>query len=335
MSNTNITIEKIEEITSRFSNMRVMVIGDVMIDEYMWGSVRRISPEAPVPVVEVEEVTVRLGGAANVVGNLVSLGVKPRIVSVIGDDRNGDRLSSMLDKMGCPTDGLYRSATRPTTIKTRIMAKHQQVVRADQELTDDISLEEEKAIEKLFEKHIEEVDAVIISDYAKGLISRSFLTKISTACRAKNIFVAVDPKDRYFELYKGLGVITPNLKEAYIIAGKTAPKNSSNDEIVKLGWELIDDMNLDYLLLTLSEKGMALFEKETHEFTHLPTVARKVFDVTGAGDTVISLFTTAIAVGATPVEAAFLANHAAGITVAELGTASVTVDGLLTWCREN
>lgn len=330
---TDISIDRLKEVTGNFTNTKIMVVGDVMLDEYMWGAVRRISPEAPVPVVEVEKVTQRLGGAANVVGNLVKLGVEPILISVAGRDDNGEKLDHMLTKMGCSISGLLKSDDRPTTIKTRIMASHQQVVRADRESVMDLTEREEEKLFYLFLSHLDSVGAVIISDYGKGVISKSFLKRIIEECKKRNVFVSVDPKDRHFDLYKGAGVITPNLKEAYAAAGTTQPKSSSDEEIAELGWKLVNDMDLTYLLLTLSEKGMAILEKDGKKFTHLPTVARDVFDVTGAGDTVISVFTSAIASGATPVEAAYIANHAAGITVAELGTAAVTVEEIISFCE--
>lgn len=331
----NISVDRLKEITSNFSKTKIMVIGDVMLDEYMWGDVRRISPEAPVPVVEVEKVTQRLGGAANVVGNLVKLGIDPILISVVGRDENGEKLDRMLMEMNCSISGLLKSDSRPTTIKTRIMARHQQVVRADRESVKDLN---ESEVEKLFYlslSHLDSVSAVIISDYGKGVVCKSFLERIISECKKRDVFVAVDPKDRHFDLYKGAGVITPNLKEAHMAAGISQQKYISDEEIAELGWGLVEKMDLRYLLLTLSEKGMAVLEKDGKKYTHLPTVARDVFDVTGAGDTVISVFTSAIASGATSVEAAFIANHAAGISVAELGTASVSIDEIIEFCKEN
>ncbi len=331
----NISIDRLTELTSKFKGTKVMVVGDVMLDEYMWGDVRRISPEAPVPVVEVEKVTQRLGGAANVVGNLVKLGIDPILISVAGKDENGEKLDKMLTEMNCSISGLLKSESRPTTIKTRIMARHQQVVRADRESIKDLDENEIEKLYYMFLSHLDSVSAVLISDYGKGVVCKEFLKKIIDECKKRDVFVAVDPKDRHFDLYKGAGVITPNLKEAHAAAGISQPKHITDDEIASLGWKLIEEMELKYLLLTLSEKGMAVLERDTKGYTHLPTVAREVFDVTGAGDTVISVFTSAIACGATAVEAAFIANHAAGITVAELGTAAVTVDEIVEFCKEN
>ena len=321
----------LNRIVAAMKQCTIMVVGDVMLDEYMWGDVRRISPEAPVPVVEVESVTRRLGGAANVVQNLTRLGVGSVLVSVCGNDENGKNLRKMLQETGCNTDGLVGSDKRPTTIKTRIMARHQQIVRADREVTFDAGTEESDELWNKFEKAFAHVKGVIISDYGKGVISQPLIGNLIDKCKKAGMFVAIDPKERYFELYHGVSVITPNLKEAHAMSGM-AYRSCTDEDIRKLGWGLIDKLQLPYLLITLSERGMALFENKSRTFHHLPTVARKVFDVTGAGDTVISVYSAAITSGATPFEAAFLANHAAGLTVAELGTASVDPEALLADC---
>ncbi|NLE02084.1 MAG: D-glycero-beta-D-manno-heptose-7-phosphate kinase [Fibrobacter sp.] len=323
--------ERIKEIVNKFNQISITVVGDIMVDEYLWGDVRRISPEAPVPVVHVESVTRRLGGAANVVQNLQKLGIKPILISVCGDDENGRTLLSLLEGIDCSQNGIYVSSSRPTTIKTRIIARNQQIVRADHELVADLNEHEHSALERSFDATIDKVQGIIVSDYGKGVVSPSFISSILQKSIHLNRFVAIDPKERHFNLYKGVSVITPNLKEAHSMAGLTY-KNCSDEEVRELGWKLVDELNLPYLLITLSERGMALFERNERNFTHLPTVAQKVFDVTGAGDTVISVFSAAFTSGASPLEAAFLANHAAGLTVAELGTASVDPQTLIKEC---
>ena len=333
MSEFTVSSERLKEITGNFKSAKVMVIGDIMIDEYMWGSVDRISPEAPVPVVAVDKVTTRLGGAANVVQNLSKIGVTPVLVSVCGNDYNGKQLGKMLSGIKCSPEYVYKSQDRPTTIKTRIMARQQQVVRADRELCSDLSGDELKEVLTNFEKALSGVNGVVISDYGKGVICPVFLENIITACNEKNLFIAVDPKERHFDLYKGVTVITPNLKEAHTALGILYNKNIPDEQIEMIGWQIIEKYKLSYLLLTLSERGMALLEGEDKRFTHLSTVAKKVYDVTGAGDTVISIFSAAIICGASPREAAFIANHAAGLTVSEIGTASVDVDSLLKACQ--
>lgn len=331
MEHTAPVSERLAEVLKKSASTKIVVVGDTMIDEYFWGDVQRISPEAPVPVVAVESVTRRLGGAANVVQNLVSLGVHTSLVSLCGNDDNGTLLLSMLADTGCDTSGVYQSPDRPTSIKTRIIARHQQVVRADRERIGDLNENENIALTAAFDRAIADAAAVIISDYGKGVISPQFITHCIEKCRVESIFVSIDPKDRYMHLYTNASIITPNLKEAHVLLG--IPHHPCDDPAIEaLGWNLIDRYGLEYLLITLSEQGMALFEKNGHRYYCLPTVAQKVFDVTGAGDTVITVFSAAIAGGATPFEAAFLANHAAGITVAQLGTASVTPEELLASC---
>jgi D-glycero-beta-D-manno-heptose-7-phosphate kinase len=331
MSDYSIHCDRLNTIVSKFKSASLIVIGDVMIDEYMWGDVRRISPEAPVPVVEIESVTRRLGGAANVVQNLQSIGITPKLISICGKDDNAKLLKSILADINCSSEGLVESSDRPTIIKTRIMARTQQVVRADRELIRDLSVEETDRVWALFEKAFPTVDGVIISDYGKGTVSQPLIEKIIGKCVSNKKFVAIDPKDRHFDLYKGVTVITPNLKEAHAMLG-IPYRNCSDEDIKQIGWKILDNLNLHYLLLTLSERGMALFDSQKRTMTHLPTVAQKVFDVTGAGDTVISVFSAAFTCGASPLEAAFISNYAAGLTVAQLGTASVTPDELLTAC---
>ncbi len=331
MHQTMFVPERIKQIVKKFNDTSIIVVGDIMLDEYLWGDVRRISPEAPVPVVHVESVSRRLGGAANVVQNLQKLGIKPLLVSVCGQDENGKNLISILEEQQCCASGVYCSGYRPTTIKTRIVARNQQVVRADRELVADLDEKEREYIWSRFEEFFNDSQGVIISDYGKGVVSQPVINNILEKCITNQRFVAIDPKDRHFDLYKKVSIMTPNLKEAHVMAGLTY-RNCSDEEIEQLGWKLLDHLELPYLLITLSERGMALFEKEGRLFTHLPTVARKVFDVTGAGDTVISVFSAAFTCGASPLEAAFLANHAAGLTVAELGTASVDAQTILADC---
>ncbi len=331
MSTIPIDSQRIKTIISNFKKTKIIVIGDIMIDEYMWGEVNRISPEAPVPVVEVEEVSYRLGGAANVVQNLRKLSASPLLISIVGSDDNGKKMRSMLSELECSGEFVYTSTERPTTIKTRIMAKQQQVVRADQESTSKLTDKELNSLLNIFENLVsqDDVGGVIISDYGKGVVCPIFLDKVVNRCRQKELYVAVDPKEKHFDRYKGVTVITPNLKEAHNALSLPFTGRISDEEIETLGWKLVDSLELTYLLLTLSERGMAIFERDGHVVNRLPTVAKKVFDVTGAGDTVISVFSAAMVRGATPIEAAYMANHAAGITIAELGTSSVTSEALL------
>ena len=331
MAVPTISKTRLAQICNAFSRSSIMVIGDSMLDEYVWGDVLRISPEAPVPVVRVQSRSQRLGGAANVVQNLTSLGVTAHLLSLCGDDEPGKNLRDKLAQSGCSLGGLLVSSHRASTIKTRIMARHQQIVRVDSETPVDLLKDEADMLWKKFVSLLPLVDGVIVSDYSKGVVSKPFLSRILSACRKKRKFVAIDPKERHFELYKGVNVITPNLKEAHAALGLPAAQ-VDDYELQSLGWAIVKKLNLPYLLITLSERGMALFNRETHAYSHLPTVAQNVFDVTGAGDTVISVYSAAITGKATPLEAAFMANHAAGLAVAELGTACVTRDALLKAC---
>ena len=333
MKKTTISIDRINKIVAGFNKRSILVVGDSMIDKYIWGEVRRISPEAPVPVVQAESQTERLGGAANVVQNLRSLGVTSYLISLCGNDIESGLLFTMLQKIGCNPVGLYQSKRRPTTIKTRILAGSQQIVRVDQEVIDDISKEEYTHLWKSACEILPKVQGVIISDYAKGVISQPFIGNLLKKCKSLGKFVAIDPKERHFNLYRGVSIMTPNLKESHIALG-IPYRHCSNEDIKFLGWKIIKKFHLSFLLITLSERGMALFQREGKVFTHLPTVAHKVFDVTGAGDTVISAYCAAIVSRALPIEAAFLANHAAGLTIAELGTACVNPTALLKACSK-
>jgi rfaE bifunctional protein kinase chain/domain len=332
MNSIVVSTKQLKKIITGFSRSSIMVVGDSMLDEYIWGDARRISPEAPVPVINVESRSYRLGGAANVVSNLTSLGVETHLVSLCGSDTMGAVLKERLNRAGCPSDGFVSSRGRTTTVKTRIMARHQQIARVDTETVMDLTKEETSLLWKRFCERLPMVGGIIISDYAKGVISPSLVKKILSACKQRRIFVAIDPKERHFDLYRGVSVMTPNLKEAH--AALSIPYGPcSDDEVQKLGWAIVKKLGLPSLLITLSDRGLALFERGLRRFTHLPTVAQNVFDVTGAGDTVISVYSAAITSGATPVEAAYLANHAAGLTVAQLGTASVTPEALRKACR--
>jgi D-glycero-beta-D-manno-heptose-7-phosphate kinase len=324
---------RVRAIVRRFGRSRIMVVGDCIVDEYLWGDVYRISPEAPVPVVQVDRESLRLGGAANVAQNLRSLGVTPLLVSVCGADANGTRLRSLLAQSLCTSEGIFASHHRPTTIKTRVIARHQQIVRADREVCEDLTPNERARLGERFKRWLPKVRGVIISDYSKGVVSRPFVEDVRNKCKKAGVFVAADPKQGHFDLYKGVDIITPNLKEAHEALGLTVAHRSDR-EIQDMGWKILDQLELRYLLITLSERGMALFQRDGRRFDHLPTVAQKVFDVTGAGDTVISVFTAAFTCGASPVEAAFIANHAAGIVIGELGTASVDAKTLCAACAQ-
>jgi D-glycero-beta-D-manno-heptose-7-phosphate kinase len=316
---------KLTKIIDRFPATGVLVVGDVMMDHYVWGTVSRISPEAPVPVVNVTRETLLLGGAANVVSNIRSLGGQVGICGVIGHDDAGRQLQHLLHTRGVPTDGLIMEPGRSTTIKTRVIAHHQQVVRFDRENREGIARETHRKIfERVVEKADEGIDAIVISDYCKGVVTRDLVRDIVRLARKREIIVAVDPKVSHFGIYRGVTILTPNTKEASLGA---RIEIDDEESLIRAGKGLLKRLACDAVLITRSEQGMSLFEK-SGRITHIPTVAREVFDVTGAGDTVISALTLSMAAGAKVHDAAMISNHAAGIVVGVVGTATVTPEQL-------
>ena len=327
------------EVIERFPSIRILVIGDVILDHYVFGDVSRISPEAPVPVVEVKEESFRLGGAANTVANIRSLGGQVDVVSVIGKDENGSRLRKMLQEIGVNVEGLLCDSSRPTIIKTRVIARHQQVVRIDREVKDAVDGNLKKEIIRIAEATIPKVDAVICSDYDKGVLSKDVLEVVLAHAKERDLPVVVDPKMKTptpgaslglrqnFWYYKGATLVTPNTKEASAAFGKEITGDAS---LLDAGKTLLQRLELQALLITRGEHGMSLFEAVSGQtkVTHIPTVAREVFDVTGAGDTVVAVSTLALAAGASMLDAARIANCAAGIVVGKVGTASVTTEEL-------
>ncbi len=307
-----------------------MVLGDVMLDEYLWGNVSRISPEAPVPVVEIAKESLKLGGAANVALNVRSLGNEPILVGIRGNDRNGERMMSALKEAGIDAEGVFVDNDRQTTVKTRVIAHHQQVVRTDRENTEEISKKTGEAIISFVKGGINDFSGVIISDYGKGVITYQLLSELIALAKQNDIFVAVDPKETHFMNYQEVSLITPNHHEAGFAYGKRIQDEKILEEV---GWGLLDKLKVESLLITRGEQGMSLFEAD-RTLTHLPTRAKKVYDVTGAGDTVISSFTCAYVAGANYKEAALISNHAAGIVVGEIGTAQVTREELFSELKE-
>jgi D-beta-D-heptose 7-phosphate kinase/D-beta-D-heptose 1-phosphate adenosyltransferase len=316
------------EVINSFKSKKILIIGDLILDRYIYGRVNRISPEAPVPVVDVVNESFLLGGAANVANNIISLGGKVSVAGSIGKDSAGRILMELFKEREINTDGIIEDK-RPTTVKTRVIAHNQQVVRFDRE--DKKRLEGKNLINlaNYIKKAIKEHDAVIVSDYKKGVISSSLIETIVKYAKPKNIFVAVDPKVGHFHFYKNVSLITPNLMEAAQGSGVEIKDDKS---LLKAGKTLLDKLLCKSVLITRSEDGMSLFEKgkaQKVKTTHIPTAAKKVFDVTGAGDTVIAAMTLAYAAGASLYEAAVIANHAAGIVVGEVGTAVVTPERLV------
>jgi D-beta-D-heptose 7-phosphate kinase/D-beta-D-heptose 1-phosphate adenosyltransferase len=303
----------------KLKNSRVLVIGDVMIDEYIWGNVSRISPEAPVPVVNVTSESLRLGGAGNVVNNIHSLGGRVWLCGLVGNDAMGRKITHDLRKMGVDTRGVIMEPDRVTTVKTRIIAQHQQVVRYDREIVRPIQSDSIRQIVSLLDDHLNELDAVLISDYAKGVVCESLVEEIRSLTRKAGKILTVDPKVKNLPLFDGVTIITPNHYEAGEAAGRWV---RTEEDLMAVGQMLLDRLHAESVLITRGEKGMTLFERNG-EVTHIPTVAKEVFDVTGAGDTVISVLTMAMAVGAPSREAAMLSNYAAGIVVGEVGTATL------------
>ncbi|MBI5286984.1 MAG: D-glycero-beta-D-manno-heptose-7-phosphate kinase [Deltaproteobacteria bacterium] len=314
----HLTFKKAKELISKFKQARVLVVGDLIMDHFIWGRVNRISPEAPVPVVKVVSESFMLGGAANVANNIRSLGGKVTLCGVIGRDDMGRGFVHELRTRGIPTEGIVVADGMPTTVKTRVIAHSQQVVRVDRERGDGIDRASTDGILDYCKKKVKKVNAIVISDYAKGVILKGLVEGLVDMAQEK--VVAVDPKISHFDFYKGATIVTPNTEEATRASGVEIKDEAS---LLKAGKVLLDIVGSNAILITRGEHGMSLFEGY-EKVTHLPTVAREVYDVTGAGDTVIGAIALALAVGATMKEAAVVANYAAGIVVGKVGTAAVT-----------
>jgi rfaE bifunctional protein kinase chain/domain len=312
-----------KNILSEFKKKKILIIGDLILDRYIWGKVNRISPEAPVPVVEVTDENFLLGGASNVANNIVALGGHATIVGVAGNDRAGGILMKMLKERGIQCGAVFWGSARPTTVKTRVIAHNQQVVRFDRENKDKVDGKVLKGLLEHIRSAVPNHDAVIISDYKKGVISYNLVREVLKYSKPENIFVSVDPKVSHFYCYKNVSLITPNVMEASVASGIEIKDEKS---LVNAGRALCKKISCDAILITRGEYGMSLFEKD--KVVHIPTVAKNVYDVTGAGDTVIASFTIAYAAGASMKEAAVISNHAAGIVVGEVGTAVAKIDQL-------
>ena len=322
MNPARVSSEEFRELSSRFPQQSVLVVGDVMLDEYIWGEAGRISPEAPVPIVEVERDSLRLGGAANVALNLASLGGQAEILSVVGEDSRADDLRHGLEARGIGSDTLIEDPERPTTLKTRIVASRQQVVRVDRESRAGLTGKlRERFLEKLHER-LPRVAGVIVSDYGKGVIDLELMAELAEAARTKDVFVAVDPKESHFYQYKGVSIVTPNVHEASSATRMTIRTPESLEEA---GRKLLSELDAQGVLITRGAEGMTLFRPDQPS-SHIPATAREVFDVTGAGDTVIASLTLARVAGATLEQAAVISNAAASVVVGEIGTADVSVE---------
>jgi rfaE bifunctional protein kinase chain/domain len=308
----------------------ILVAGDVILDRYVWGKVERISPEAPVPVVEVVRMEDRLGGAANVVRNLAAIGAKPVMCGVVGDDADGQAVLKLLDESGAERSGMLVDGSRPTVLKTRVIGQHQQIVRIDHENRESLAGAVSTALSRSINDRIDASKAVIISDYGKSTISEDVLSMLSTAYASGRLGLKtrplfVDPHPRNYERYRCMSVAKPNRKEAEVASGRAI---ESIEDAFRAAEILIKKWNSELMVVTLGEWGMVLRQAGSSDGLHLETAAREVFDVSGAGDTVTALFTSALAVGATPVTAGVLANIAAGIVVSEIGTAAIDLQRL-------
>ncbi len=317
--------KKFHDLISRFASVKVLVVGDIMLDKFLWGSVKRISPEAPVPVVEFEKQTAIAGGAANVALNVKGLGADVFLVGICGDDQESEELQTVIEKAGVSFESVLKSKQRQTTVKTRIVAGTQHVVRIDRESTETVSEIDEEKIQVLLDRILPSANIVIISDYAKGLLTKSLLSRLISSGREDSIPVLVDPKGNDYGQYSGASLITPNKKEA-MKASRLDQIDSH--EIIKVGEAILSNTSIGSLLITEGEAGMTLFEPGK-EPLKLASVARKVFDVTGAGDTVIATLAVALGAGATLAAASEISNIAAGLVVEKVGTTSIKLDDLV------
>jgi rfaE bifunctional protein kinase chain/domain len=319
-----ISENRLNEIFGGMLGKRIAVIGDLMLDRYIWGNVSRMSPEAPVPIVDMEQEQTRLGGAANVAMNIKSLGGDPMLIGIIGEDNSGRQLLELLRESDFKTDGITTDNSRPTTVKTRVIANNQHVVRIDREQKSDISGEMQKILLNQIRKNIKSIDGIIIEDYNKGVIVKNLIGEVISIANENQKIITVDPKFNNFFEYKNVTVIKPNRKEAEEAMGI---RLKTDEDILIAGKTLIEKLHVKNVLLTRGEHGMSLFESDG-KISHMPTKALTVSDVSGAGDTVISTLTMAIAGGSTIKEAATLANFAGGIVCGYAGIVPINRDEL-------
>jgi len=323
---------RVSRILDGAARARVLVVGDVMLDHFIWGNVARISPEAPVPVVEFERESFMPGGAANVARNLAALNAATELYGVVGRDSAANQLKSLLAHHHIGCRGLVGAATRSTSVKTRIVAHKQQVVRIDRETRDGLNGTLTRRLLGALQLAIRKSSAVIVGDYGKGIVTQLLLDELKRSCRQQGVWLSMDPKPVHHLNLAGLSLITPNRKEAFELAN--LPDDTRNRDpladknLMRAADHLLNELRPAVLLITLGELGMLLCQRGQKPF-HIPTVAQEVFDVSGAGDTVIATFTLAIASGASRREAAIISNHAAGIVVGKIGTATVAPPALL------
>ncbi len=325
-------LTRLQRILDRASSKRITVIGDLMLDEFVWGKVGRISPEAPVPVVEVTSESFYPGGAANVARNLREFVDHVAVIGLLGKDRSGQQLRELLAEQKIDVSDAVENETFRTIVKTRIIARHQQVVRVDREQPAGPSAAQIKQVVAAVRKSLSRTDAIIFEDYGKGFLMTEVVSQIARDAREKGKLVAADPNPRHSVDWRGVTVVTPNRAEAFLAAGipwRDPDEAPAQDvELKRAGEALLKKWETKYVLITLGEHGMMLFQQEGPPH-YIPTKARQVFDVSGAGDTAIALFTLGLACEATPVEAAEIANHGSAVVVSKLGTATVTRDELI------
>ena len=315
---------KVKQLLKEFSNVRVLVIGDLMLDSYFYGNVNRISPEAPVPVVNITEKKSVVGGAGNVAVNIAGLGAKPFLVGLVGDDADGELLIETIEKSGVPAENLLKIADRRTTVKTRVVAHQQHIVRLDQENKNKITRVQEEQVWQIVEPLLDEVKIAVISDYAKGLLTENILSLIIAKCENSGIFLLVDPKGKNYSIYSRAAMLTPNRREA----AEACNLNEDLPDLVGVaGAQLMFENKLEALLITEGENGMTLFQKNK-ESKHFSAFSREVYDVTGAGDTVISTLAVALGAGADLETAAEIANIAAGTVIEHFGTTAIKLSDL-------
>ncbi|MBN2357774.1 D-glycero-beta-D-manno-heptose-7-phosphate kinase [candidate division KSB1 bacterium] len=316
----------IRAVIRQMQSKRILVLGDIMLDEYIWGKVMRISPEAPVPVVHVTRETFCPGGASNVARNLADFGLQTYICGLAGKDSDGRKLIGLLNHARINSDGLLLRPKFTTIVKTRIIARHQQVVRVDREATYQLTQKDLHDLASFLQKIIPTIDAIIIEDYGKGLVTQTLVDLVVTMARENNKLVTVDPNVNNPLHWQGATLVKPNRQEAF--AAASLPYREDAESLKAVGEKLLQLWRIPYLLITLGEGGMMLFEQNRPPF-HSPTLAREVFDVSGAGDTAIAFCTAALTSGTSARQATEIANHAAGIVIGKLGTATLTADELL------
>jgi D-beta-D-heptose 7-phosphate kinase/D-beta-D-heptose 1-phosphate adenosyltransferase len=332
MSAKKLSTSRARQILSAARATRVLVVGDVMLDQFIWGGVSRISPEAPVPVVDFLRESFMPGGAANVARNLVSLQTPTELFGAIGNDDAARKLLKLLGEQNIGCTGLVKNSARHTSVKTRIVAHQQQVVRIDRETRGALDPRTTAKLLTEFKTKLAGADAVIVGDYGKGVVTQPLLDEIKSLCRERGVWLSLDPKPVHHLNLSNFSLITPNRKEAFELADLPDETKSANPladkNLMLVAERLLNELRPALLLITLGELGMLLCQRGQKPF-HIPTVAQEVFDVSGAGDTVIASFTLAIAAGASPMEAAILSNHAAGIVVGKVGTATTNPEELL------